>query len=679
MPQVPIIKRDNTLNALPSQGFSANLSQVSNPYVDDGFEGFTNQIHGEVEKQLEKAKKEADEVALINAQMDMDQWENDNLYGENGAYNQRGKNAFGIRETYVKKFDDDMRKREDALQNDEQKIAFRKTYVNRRGSLSQGLGTHAANEYNRFADETDVGGLAVTQDRAAKNFNNPGVVNESIAYGNEIIDSAARRKGTAPEMVRNQKTEWESKSRLGVLNAMIATDDPENILKADEMLKDMNRRGKMDRDEAMDFVIDELENSPEVIQDGKGKARFGINSVANPDVDLDTLDKDGAKKIYKERYWDKIDADSLPENIRLMAFDTAVNQGVGVAKELIEASGGDPLKFAQLRQEKYAALNDEENYEGWMNRLGKVYDYSTAQLTAQDALVAEKAISVAKPKAEAVLAYQNMGDKSPADVAKTLGAEAQEEFAKIVKRQNDMQEQEKLAIQNAASERAIEAIDAGGEPATADLVVLGEEQRKKLDYHYKIKNGMIPMTPADELRRDRNFETIAQEYNENPESVAVRDLAFLKADLNPDDYETVMTWRNKLGNDEESKLYQAGEGEINQAIKGYQDSLNDREKGPFQRAMRLKIDQFEKANKRKVTSDDIYQIGDKLIETIVFSGFDPNKKAFELTGEENFEKVKPSEEFKNEFLKAWRTRKGPDAQPPTDEQIKKAYLIDIGQ
>lgn len=107
---------------------------------------------------------------------------------------------------------------------------------------------------------------------------------------------------------------------------------------------------------------------------GAGPTNFGINSRANPDVNVATLDKEGAARIYRERYWDAIDADNLPPAIREAAFDTAVNQGPEVAKRLIQQSGGDPQKFAALRQQHYDSLvqSNPGKYgqyaESWRNR-----------------------------------------------------------------------------------------------------------------------------------------------------------------------------------------------------------------------------------------------------------------------------------------------------------------------
>jgi hypothetical protein len=78
-------------------------------------------------------------------------------------------------------------------------------------------------------------------------------------------------------------------------------------------------------------------------------SNFGINQKANPDVNVLSLTRDSAKPIYKSRYWDTIGADNLPPALAHVAFDTSVIAGPGKARELLAASGGDPMKFMELR------------------------------------------------------------------------------------------------------------------------------------------------------------------------------------------------------------------------------------------------------------------------------------------------------------------------------------------
>lgn len=111
---------------------------------------------------------------------------------------------------------------------------------------------------------------------------------------------------------------------------------------------------------------------------GKGETNLGINATANPDVDVKNLTPAKAAEIYKTKYWNAIGADNLPPEMRAVAFDAAVNQSVGAAKQMLAEAGNDPQKFIELRRERYQKLIKENpskfaQYEkSWMNRLDQL-------------------------------------------------------------------------------------------------------------------------------------------------------------------------------------------------------------------------------------------------------------------------------------------------------------------
>lgn len=107
-----------------------------------------------------------------------------------------------------------------------------------------------------------------------------------------------------------------------------------------------------------------------------GETKFGISKKAYPKLDIANLTEAEAARIYKRDYWDRINADKLPANIREMAFDAAVNQGVAWTRKALQDSNNDPQTFLQLRAQRYqdiAAANpsQEKFLQGWLNRLGE--------------------------------------------------------------------------------------------------------------------------------------------------------------------------------------------------------------------------------------------------------------------------------------------------------------------
>lgn len=111
-------------------------------------------------------------------------------------------------------------------------------------------------------------------------------------------------------------------------------------------------------------------------QKGVGELRgtkFGISAMSHPNLDIASLTVDDAIGIYRRDYWDALDADSLPPALAVVAFDAAVNSGVGTAKRLLAESNGSLLDFIGLRFLHYTDLNQWQLYgRGWTRRFAEI-------------------------------------------------------------------------------------------------------------------------------------------------------------------------------------------------------------------------------------------------------------------------------------------------------------------
>jgi lysozyme family protein len=162
---------------------------------------------------------------------------------------------------------------------------------------------------------------------------------------------------------------------------------------------------------------------------GKGPSNFGINASANPDVDVKNLTKDKARELYKKRYWDAIGGDALAAKdpaLATIAFDTAVNMGVGKANQLVAKAKGDPSALLGMRQQHYDSLikDNPEKFapfeKGWKAR---VADLATSVIpSAQAGELPKPAAAPAqaeKPKLEST----DAGYRTQASMgAATMGA-----------------------------------------------------------------------------------------------------------------------------------------------------------------------------------------------------------------------------------------------------------------
>lgn len=107
-------------------------------------------------------------------------------------------------------------------------------------------------------------------------------------------------------------------------------------------------------------------------QDPGGETRWGISKRAYPNLDIKSLTLDEAKAIYRRDYWDAMGCDALSWEMALISFDCAVNQGVGISRE-IRSLTSNAIDFQAERALRYAKLTTFQRFgRGWMRRLFRV-------------------------------------------------------------------------------------------------------------------------------------------------------------------------------------------------------------------------------------------------------------------------------------------------------------------
>lgn len=146
--------------------------------------------------------------------------------------------------------------------------------------------------------------------------------------------------------------------------------------------------------------LQELEGGDELVDDPAdpgGLTRWGISQRAFPGLDIRSLTRDQARKIFEERYWVSARCADLPYPVAIIVFDAAVNQGVRTAVRCLQRAVGVPEdgvvgtvtlnavarqsahdvveRVAIERASRYLQINTpgEERFErGWITRLIKV-------------------------------------------------------------------------------------------------------------------------------------------------------------------------------------------------------------------------------------------------------------------------------------------------------------------
>lgn len=211
------------------------------------------------------------------------------------------------------------------------------------------------------------------------------------------------------------------------------------------------------RDHAIRFVMNQLEGGAERVVDSGGVTRYGVSKNANPDVDVENLTEAQAAEIYRRRYWNKLllKSDTDPA-FALVAFDAAINHGVGGAKKMIAEADGNAGKLLQLRREEYARLIAEDpakygRYErGWENRLKKIEAAIGGVAEASTVEVGKTEPAPVAPETESDDGFDFLRDSLLPESAPTSLAEP----APIAEEPRPSLEQQMAEVEQQSSERA---------------------------------------------------------------------------------------------------------------------------------------------------------------------------------------------------------------------------------
>lgn len=96
----------------------------------------------------------------------------------------------------------------------------------------------------------------------------------------------------------------------------------------------------MDRYEAFDLTMTwegggRLHHVP---GDPGGLTKWGFAQKYNPDVDVRNLDREGAVRLYRRLYWNRMKADQLPNDLRWDVVDFAFNAGHSRAARTLQSA-----------------------------------------------------------------------------------------------------------------------------------------------------------------------------------------------------------------------------------------------------------------------------------------------------------------------------------------------------
>ena len=113
--------------------------------------------------------------------------------------------------------------------------------------------------------------------------------------------------------------------------------------------------------------------------DPGGETKWGISKRSYPEENIANLTKERALEIYLKDYWIPIGGDNLTYPFCVAVFDTAVNCGVGRAKDWLRKAP-DCKDFMELRHQHYINIVNKNPSlvkfaKGWWNRYSDLQKY----------------------------------------------------------------------------------------------------------------------------------------------------------------------------------------------------------------------------------------------------------------------------------------------------------------
>jgi hypothetical protein len=104
-------------------------------------------------------------------------------------------------------------------------------------------------------------------------------------------------------------------------------------------------------------------------RDPGGETHWGISKRSYPNLDIKNLTWEQAKILYQRDYWQASGANQMSWPLCLIHMDTAVNAGVGRAREMLQRSDGNFLRYAGHLIDWYTRITNFEIYgRAWIRR-----------------------------------------------------------------------------------------------------------------------------------------------------------------------------------------------------------------------------------------------------------------------------------------------------------------------
>lgn len=223
MPTVPTLNRQvqtQTTN-IRQQNLQAPQAQLETRGVQKLGQAAQGLIQNAIQIE-DKERQKANQLAVLEADQKLSALETRLLYDkDSGAMNVKGKDSFGLPDTVMPSYDKEVDVILNGLANDDQKNAFKRSVMARRGDIDRQLQRHISREGMQYEDQLTQSYIANEQNAALKNFHDEGRVGLSIDRMRASITQYADRNGLPQEYVKQKIQETESQTYSSVISKIL--------------------------------------------------------------------------------------------------------------------------------------------------------------------------------------------------------------------------------------------------------------------------------------------------------------------------------------------------------------------------------------------------------------------------------------------------------------------------
>lgn len=210
---MPVIPRYDTAQTAPT--VLPNARQTTLEPIRSNPMGELARGAGAIADVVQKAQDDADKVRVFEARNTLQNSVNDSLYGQNGVFNRKGKNAVGALGQWETDFDKTSQEIGRNLTPTQRRLYDQAAMEIRTGHRRQVL-NYETDQWRSVADATYNAAAETSLNTIGLNYNNPDIINRELGIMDGAIIKKNQTAGTDAEVSNLERAQWASKAHAQV-------------------------------------------------------------------------------------------------------------------------------------------------------------------------------------------------------------------------------------------------------------------------------------------------------------------------------------------------------------------------------------------------------------------------------------------------------------------------------